>query len=259
MSVVQIVVPMAGRGSRFADRGYTLPKALIDVAGRPMIDVVIRNLRPVAAHRFVFVVQAAQLRAHELGARLAEWAPGCRIATVDGVTEGAACTVLAAEPLLDADAPLMIANCDQWVDIDIDRYLGAFSASGADGTMLTMEAHDPKWSFVEPRADGTVARVVEKQVISDIATVGVYNFARAGDFCSGARQMIAAERRVNGEFYVAPVYNELIDAGARITWYPVAADGAGMHGLGTPDDLDAFLASAHVAKAVDGRECTVAT
>src|SRR5204862_340389 len=146
---LQIVVPMAGRGSRFTEAGYTLPKPLIDVAGRAMIDVVISNLRPSRPHTFTFLVQAEQVRDHDLATRLAEWAPGCTVLPLQGVTEGAACTVLTARDHLDPGAPLMIANCDQWVDTDVDAYLDAFDRSGAAGSMMTMWADDPKWSFAE--------------------------------------------------------------------------------------------------------------
>lgn len=248
---LQIVVPMAGRGSRFAQQGYALPKPLIDVGGRAMIDVVIANLRPTREHTFTFIVQAEHIREHALDQRLQEWAPGCTVVPLDGVTEGAACTVLTARAGLDPEAPLMIANCDQWVDCDVEAYLDDFDRCGGSGTMMTMWADDPKWSFAEIDGDGWVRRVVEKQVISNIATVGIYNFRRAGDFLAGADRMIAEDRRVNGEFYVAPVYDELIAGGGRVGVYAVDRDGrTGMFGLGTPEDLEAFLAGPQLAVAV---------
>lgn len=239
---LQIVVPMAGRGSRFSKDGYQLPKPLIDVAGSPMIEVVIANLRPSRPHRFVFVVQEAHVSEFGVDEVLERATPGCSIARIDHITRGAACTVLEAEPLLDPDAPLMIANCDQWVDASIDDYLGAFDGCGTDGFMMVMPHDDPKWSFAAVGPDGWVTRVAEKEPISDMATVGVYNFATAASFVTAARQMIGAERAVNGEFYVAPVYNELIGGGARVAVWNVETSGPAMYGLGTPDDLQRFLA-----------------
>jgi dTDP-glucose pyrophosphorylase len=239
--MLQIVVPMAGRGSRFTEAGYALPKPLIDVGGRPMIDVVIDNLRPRRPHRFVFVVQAEQIRDFDLDARLRDWAPGCDVVGLDHVTQGAACTVLTTRELLDPDLPLMTANCDQWVDMDIDRYLDHFDGTGVDGFLMTMPADDPKWSYAELDERGWVTRVVEKEVISRNATVGIYNWSRAGDFLHHADAMIAADRRVNGEFYVAPVYSEQIAAGAHVEVLDVDAEGQAMWGLGTPADLTAFL------------------
>lgn len=239
-SLLTIVIPMAGRGSRFAVQGYPDPKPLIPVEGVPMIRLVIENLRPSRPHRFVFVCQSEHVEAYGLTEKLEDWAPGCAIVTLNGVTEGAACTVLAARCEIGS-GPLMIANSDQYIDVSIDDYLEAMDA-GFDGLIMTMKADDPKWSFVGFGPDGAVDRVVEKEVISDEATVGIYNFASGPDFLAAADAMIASDLRVNGEFYVAPVYNTLIEQGARIAVYNVGGVGSGMYGLGTPADLDAFLA-----------------
>lgn len=238
--MLNIVVPMAGRGSRFAVAGYTDPKPLIPVHGTPMIQLVIENLRPPVAHRFIFVCQVEHVAAYELDRLLAQWAPGSTIVAIDGVTEGAACTVLTAREHIDSDDALIIANSDQFVDHRMADYVEALG--DLDGLIMTMTADDPKWSFVEKDAEGLVTRVVEKEVISDEATVGIYSFARGRDFVRAADAMIAADERVNGEFYVAPVYGELIADGARIGTLAIGSVGAGMYGLGTPDDLDAFLA-----------------
>lgn len=239
--MLTIVVPMAGRGSRFADAGYSLPKPLIPILGMPMIRLVIGNIRPSMAHKFVFIVQSSIAQAYGLRELLPSWAPGSVLIEIDGITEGAACTVLAARSEIAAETPLMIANSDQYISIDIDHYLSAAAAPEHDGFIMTMKAHDPKWSFVGIGPSGFVDRVVEKRVISDQATVGIYNFSRGGDFISAADAMIAAERRVNGEFYVAPVYNELIARGARIGTYDIGTEAGGMYGLGTPADLELFL------------------
>ncbi|MCJ2033221.1 glycosyltransferase family 2 protein [Methylobacterium sp. J-068] len=242
-----IVIPMAGRGSRFAVAGYKDPKPLIPVKGVPMIRLVIENLRPSRPHRFVFICQRDHVADYKLAELLPTWAPGCAIVELDGITEGAACTVLAAADEI-SDAPLMIANSDQYVDVAIDDYL-AVQDQGYDGLIMTMTAHDPKWSFVGLNAEGLVTTVVEKQVISDEATVGIYNFARGHDFLRGARRMIADGKRVNGEFYVAPVYNEIIAEGARIAISNVGTDTAGMYGLGIPADLEYFVSQPVAARA----------
>lgn len=243
--MLNIVLPMAGRGSRFADAGYDLPKPLIPVLGAPMIELVIANLTPKRPHRFHFLARREHVEGFGLAERLAAWAPGSTLTLVEDVTEGAACTVLLARAGIDNDDALMIANCDQYVDTDIDAYLDAMGA--ADGLIMTMWADDPKWSFVRRDAGGRVVEVVEKVVVSNEATVGVYNFARGADFVRAAEAMIAAGRRVNGEFYVAPAYDELIAEGAEIRCHDI---GAGMHGIGVPADLDAFLATETAARAV---------
>lgn len=248
--MINIVLPIAGRGSRFADAGYSLPKPLIPVHGVPMIEAVVRNVRPAAAHRFIFVALAEHLAHLDMRRTLERAAPGCQVVPVPSVTEGAACTVLLARAFIDTDDPLMLANSDQWVDVDINGYLAAMDAASADGLIMTMTANDPKWSFVGLDRRGFVTRVVEKEAISDEATVGIYNFRRGSDFVRAADEMIAKNLRVNNEFYVAPVYNELIRDGARIAIHNVGREGAGMYGLGIPRDLDVFLADPVSLKAV---------
>lgn len=250
--MLNIVIPMAGRGKRFADAGYALPKPLIPIHGVPMIRLVIANLAPACPHRFHFLVLGEQVERHGLDARLQEWAPGSEIVVVDRVTDGAACTVLLARDLIDDDTPLMIANCDQYIDTDIDAYLE--SLGSADGLIMTMWADDPKWSFVRRDAEGRVVEVVEKEVVSNEATVGIYNYRRGADFVAGAEAMIAADIRVNGEFYVAPVYNEIIRRGGEVCCHGIGRAGAGMHGIGTPRDLRDFCASPISMKAVRFQE-----
>lgn len=243
--MINIVVPMAGLGSRFSRAGYAQPKPLIPVLGRTMIELVVDNLRPATAHRFIFVCQRAHEATHGVGALLRRIAPGCEIVLIDGVTEGAACSVLLADAAIDDAQPLLIANCDQYVDAAIDAFLAQAAAPGIDGTIMTMPGTDPKWSYVRRGPDGRVVEVREKAVISNEATVGIYHFRRGSDFVRGARAMIARDERVNGEFYVAPVYNELIGNGARVAAYDI---GSAMFGIGTPQDLEAFLAHASAGR-----------
>lgn len=241
--VLNIVVPMAGRGQRFVDAGYDLPKPLIPVHGQPMIARVIKNITPRTPHRFIFIALAEHLRSHDLAAKLAAWSPGCAIVPVTSVTEGAACTVLLAEKEIDSDAPLLIANCDQWVVCDMDSFVAEQASRGLDGLIMTMTATDLKWSFVHMDARGLVTDVQEKKPISDQATVGIYMYRRGRDFVAAAHAMIKKNIRVNNEFYVAPVYNEMIATGARLGCFSIGTVEDGMHGLGTPDDLTAFLAN----------------
>lgn len=256
--MLTIVIPMAGRGSRFADAGYELPKPLLPIHGVPMVEIVVRNLAPSEPARFVFVCRREHLAAYGVEAGLRHAAPGCEIVAIDEVTEGAACTVLLAAHAIDPDDVLVIANSDQWVDHAMDASLHKLRADGLDGLIFTMAANDPKWSYVELDAAGRVCNVVEKEVVSEEATVGIYLFARGGDFLRAARAMIAADRRSNGEFYVAPAYNELIAAGAVIGIDNVGSDGDGMYGLGVPDDYETFLGLAISRRAAGGQEAMAA-
>ena len=236
--MLNIVIPMAGRGSRFAEAGYIMPKPLIDVHGRYMIEYVIENLKPNREHRFIFICQEEHLQKYDLKEKLEQLSPNCEVISIDHITEGAACTVLLAEKFIDNDDELMIANSDQYVDTDINSYLDAMKVY--DGLIMTMPADDPKWSFIKYNQDGFVTEVREKEVISNEATVGIYNYKRGKDFVLYAKQMIAKNARVNNEFYVAPAYNEMISDGLKIVYHDV---GEKMYGLGVPADLEVFLSS----------------
>lgn len=255
--MLNIVVPMAGAGSRFAREGYSDPKPLIPVGGVPMIRLVIENLRPKCAHRFIFICQAAHVVQYDLTTKLQAWAGAAANAApaivigIDGLTEGAACTVLKATELINNTDPLMIANSDQWCDIDINAYLDRMTQGGLDGLIMTMKASDPKWSFVGLNNQRLVSRVIEKEVISDEATVGIYNYGCGADFVLAAEAMIAANERVNNEFYVAPVYNRLIANGAKVGIYNIGSEAAGMYGLGIPSDLNLFTSLSVHRKALE--------
>jgi NDP-sugar pyrophosphorylase family protein len=241
MSMLQIVIPMAGRGSRFANAGYTTPKPLIPLGGRPMIEWVIENIRPRRAHRFIFLCVAEHLQAFpDVPAALRRLCPGCEIVPVKTVTEGAACTVLLAREFIDNSNALMIANSDQLVELDINDYLAAGDAPGVGGLIMTFWSDHPKWSYCRMRPNGDVEEVVEKKVVSNEATVGIYNFRAGRDYVRAADAMIAANLRVNNEFYVAPTYNQLIAAAARVITMKTGREGDGMHGVGTPEDLERF-------------------
>jgi NDP-sugar pyrophosphorylase family protein len=248
--MLNIVMPMAGRGKRFADAGYSIPKPLIPIHGKPMTQVVLENLRPTQKHQFIFIIQREHASEFGFDKYLTGWAPGSKIIFVDQVTEGAACTVLLARELINNDSPLMIANCDQWVDIKIDDYLKTMESEKGDGLIMTMWADHPKWSYVRFDANGDVQELVEKEVVSNEATVGIYNFRKGSDFTRSAEAMIAKNFRVNGEFYVAPAYNEMISEGVKIAIHNVGKEYAGMYGLGTPQDLEWFIENKISEKAV---------
>ena len=238
--MLNIVIPMAGRGSRFLSAGYTVPKPLIPVCGRPMIEVVINNLRPRCDHRFFFICLEEHVETYSLLPKLQAYAPGASVICIEDVTAGAASTVLRAKEHIDSNDPLMIANSDQWVDVDVNDYLDKMMSNDIDGLIMTMWANDPKWSFLRANPEGLVVDVVEKQVISNEATVGIYNFRKGGDFVMASENMISKNIRVNNEFYVAPVFNELIQTGKKIGYWNIGREGEGMYGLGLPADLELF-------------------
>ena len=239
--MLNIVIPMAGRGSRFAEAGYKDPKPLIPVHGKPMIQVVVENLMPKYEHRFIFICQNQHIKDYDLVPKLKSMAKNVEIIGIDGITEGQVCTVLKAKHLIDNDEPLMTANSDQYIDFDINDYLSVMDDKNLDGLIMTMKADDPKWSYAKTDKDGFVVETAEKKVISENATVGIFNFRCGKDLVRSAEQMIADNIRVNNEFYTCPCYNYLIREGKKIGIYGIGEEYKGMYGLGIPNDLDFFL------------------
>lgn len=232
---------MAGRGERFSKAGYTTPKPLIPIHGIPMIAYVLSNLRPHQEHRWILLCQSQHIENFDLVNILHKHCDNATIVHVNTTTAGAACTVLLAKEQINNDEPLMIANCDQYIDIDINSYLQAFDNSSLDGMIMTMTASDPKWSYVRTDNSGIACEVAEKTVISPEASVGIYNFRTGKQFVDAAEDMINKQLRVNNEYYVAPVYNEIIAEGGRVGIFNIGNNGCAMHGLGIPDDLESFI------------------
>ena len=233
---MNVLIPMAGAGSRFEQAGYTFPKPLIDVDGKPMIQVVTDNLNIDA--KYIFIVQKEHYEKYNLKHLLGLITnDNCEIVQVDGLTEGAACTTLLAKEFIDNDEPLVIANSDQFVEWDSNEFMYSMVADNVDGGMLTFQATHPKWSFAKLGEDGFVCEVAEKKPISNIATVGVYYWTKGSDYVKYTEQMIDKDIRTNNEFYVCPVFNEAIKDGKKIKIFEIEK----MWGLGTPEDLKGYL------------------
>jgi dTDP-glucose pyrophosphorylase len=236
--MLNIVIPMAGAGSRFVDAGYTVPKPFIDVLGKPMIYHVLENLR-VPQSTFILLVRREHLESHAPIVRDIEAKFSVKIVVVEKLTEGAACTVLYAHRLINNETPLLIANSDQIVDIDINSYLADAAKRKLDGSVLTFEDDNAKWSYAKINEAGFITEIREKKVISNNATVGIYYFTRGDDFVGNALDMIVRNVRVNNEFYVAPVYNYGIAQDKKYGIFTVTK--SAMHGTGTPEDLNAYI------------------
>jgi dTDP-glucose pyrophosphorylase len=232
---MNVLIPMAGAGSRFAQAGYSFPKPLIEVNRKPMIQVVIENLNIEA--RYIFLVQKEHYEKYNLKQLLNILTPNCEIVQVDGVTEGAAVTTLLAKEYINNNEPLLIANSDQYVEWNSNECLYSFTTDQIDGGIVTFKSTHPKWSFAKLGEDGFVAEVAEKNPISDNATVGIYYWKHGKDYVKYAEQMIQNNTRVNNEFYVCPVFNEAIKDNKKIKIKEIEK----MWGIGTPEDLLYFL------------------
>jgi HAD superfamily hydrolase (TIGR01509 family) len=232
---MNVLIPMAGAGSRFEKAGYTFPKPLIEVRGKPMIQWVVDNLNVEA--KYIFIVQKSHFEKYNLKDTLNNFCPNNEIVQIDGITEGAACTTLLAKQYIDTEDSLIIANSDQFVEWNSEEFIYTSTTGDLDGNILTFKSTHPKWSYAKINELGYVSEVAEKRPISDIATVGIYYWRHGSDYVKYAEQMINKNVRVNNEFYVCPVFNEAIADGKKIRTYNIEK----MWGLGTPEDLEYFL------------------
>ena len=235
---LNIVIPMAGLGSRFSVKGYIKPKPFIDVLGKPMIEHVLENLYIPNAKYFLIVRKEHFEKESEIIDEIKR-KYNVEFILINQLTEGSACTVLHAQNYINHDLPLIIANSDQIVDFNLNEFL--VKANKKDGCILTFidDSLDSKWSFVKINESEEAIQVKEKEAISNIATVGIYYFKTGLDFINATYEMIHKNDRVNNEFYTCPVYNYLIQKGLKIGIYMIEKNN--MHGIGTPEDLDKYL------------------
>jgi beta-phosphoglucomutase-like phosphatase (HAD superfamily)/dTDP-glucose pyrophosphorylase len=232
---MNVLIPMAGAGTRFEQAGYTFPKPLIEVLGKPMIQLVVENINVDARH--IFICQKKHYEKYNLQHVLKLIQPNCEIVQVDGITEGAACTTLLAKEFINNDEQLLIANSDQYVEWDSNEFLYACNSDSIDGGILTFYNTHPMWSYAKIDQYGFVTEVAEKVPISTYASVGIYSWAHGSDYVKYAEQMIRKNIRTNNEFYVCPVFNEAIADGKKFKIFNIDK----MEGLGTPEQLNAFI------------------
>ena len=232
---LRILIPMAGKGSRFSEKGYVFPKPLVEINKKPMIQVVIENLN--IECEYIFLVQKEHIQKYNIDKMLQLIQPNSKIVELDGITEGAASTTLLAKNFINDDNPLLIANSDQYIEWDSNEVMYRFINKDVDGGILIFESTHPKWSYAKTDENGYVVEVAEKNPISNNATVGIYYWKKGSDYVKYAESMIKKNIRVNNEFYVCPVYNQAIEDNKKIIVEKVES----MWGIGTPEDLEVFL------------------
>lgn len=235
---LNVMLPMAGLGKRFAEAGYEVPKPFIDVAGMPMVERVLRNVPP---HDSLYLLALEEHRPYVekwVSSIIRAYPPReITMQYLAEVTQGSACTVLEAEGFLPDDGELLVVNCDQWNDYSAEHFLSYVRRMNADGAVLTFRGSGTQFSYLQQYDDGVVSAVAEKEPISRDALAGHFYWREAQACFKCIRQMIDAEQTVNGEYYLAPAFNQMILAGARVLAYQVARHVS----MNTPEDLKEAL------------------
>ena len=240
---IQLILPMAGKGSRFSEIGYLEPKPMLPIGDFPMFLTVLANVYDIRIYSITIVKQESLELNLDLKALFTPMGIKVNLVNLLTFTDGAASTVEFGLTNLDSDLPVVIVNSDQYVVGNLVSFYDALVSGLYSGVILGMNDTDPKWSYMRLNKDGFVSEVVEKVVVSNLATVGIYGFASA-QLCRNAISLMKElEFRVNGEFYVAPAYNFLPADSKPIHHINLGAVGDVMFGLGIPIDYESFLSS----------------
>jgi NDP-sugar pyrophosphorylase family protein len=248
MNAYNLVIPMAGMGTRFLAEGYTTPKPLLPVGMYRMFEVVIANFASEQLASISMVAPKSFNLAPDVRALSEKLGKPVHLIEVSSVTNGPAESAFLGLRYLEEETPIVIANSDQFLDFSPKDWIDSVLRSTSQGSILCMRDSDPKWSYARVGPDGLAQEVVEKQVISDLATCGVYFFRSSQIFKEGFRAIQAKDERVNGEFYVAPVYNELIKQGLEVSVFDLGPVSEVMFGLGIPADYLAFINSGMIGR-----------
>jgi dTDP-glucose pyrophosphorylase len=233
-----ILVPMAGGNDAFKEKGYAHVKWLVEIRGKPMVEHVWENLRPLQATKCVFVIRKEDAARHRLADVLRLMDPGASIVQTENPTGGAACTALLGIAHLDPEDELIITNGDQLLQADLSAIVAGFRARNLDAGAIVFDSVHPRWSFLRTNEEGLVVEAAEKRPISRHATAGFYYFKHARDFIDAAMNMIRKDANVNGMFFVCPAFNEMVLKHARIGLHQIPRQS--YRSLGTPQDVEQF-------------------
>lgn len=244
--MLNIVLPIAGRGRRFTDAGHP-PAPLLQVHGTPLIEAVVRSVRPKAAHHVVFVAAREHLDGLALRQTLRRIAPGCTIVPIERGTDCSVRATLMAREAIDNGEALLVAEPGQWVEADVDALLDALNRHVSDGAILTAKAGRAARPAVTLE-DGVVLAITDQAAGEVVA--GIYVFRHGRDFVGAAERLLAKARRLDTLFHLAQVCQELVTTGARLTTQSAGDHDAVVHAISEPADLDRFLADPASLRAV---------
>ena len=233
--MVNVVIPMAGFGTRFPKEKYYLPKPLIDINGKPMITRAIESLDIDGQYYFVLRNDDFLKIIQDVISKTVK-SPIFKV--IDSKTEGPACSVLLLKDYINNDNELITANCDQIMEWNNKLFF--HNVRLYDGAVVTYYSDTDKNSYVKLDRAGKVVKFAEKEVISNISLNGIHYWKKGNYFVNSTELMISAnDRAPNGEFYIAPSYNYMIDQGYDIGIFHIPIEQH--HAVGVPVDLERYI------------------
>jgi dTDP-glucose pyrophosphorylase len=215
---MNILVLAAGGSEAFHQAGYSFPKNLVEIENRPLLQRVLENLAPLRklGAKFHIVLRREECLKYHTDQVVRLLDSEAKVVLSPSKTSGAACTALLAAAHIDNEEPLLLANGDQLLLHDHVALMEQFLSMKWDGGIPVFDDVHPRYSYVKLGDDNLVVEAAEKRPISRHASAGRYFFRNGSTFVRCAKKMILKDAQVEGNFYVCPVYNELVLAGGKI-------------------------------------------
>lgn len=237
--MINIVIPMAGRGERFREQGFETPKPLIEFNGKTMIEYAVESLD--IRGKFIFIVykyseESYNIRIREILNRIVN---NPIIIEIDYITDGPASSALLAKDYINNDDELIVTNCDQIMKWNVDDFLSYKNNNKFDGIVVTYESNTNKNSFIQLDENGLGIKLAEKKVISNISLNGIHYWRKGLFFINSVEKMISKNIRVNNEFYISMTYNEMINDKLLVSNYHI--NKCEHIAVGTPEDLKYYI------------------
>ena len=228
---------MAGLGCRFLNNGYSVPKPIINVLGKPMVQQAVEKLGIKGS--LIFCILKEHDDKYHIEDILVSLYPECKVVVIDSITEGPVCSCLSAKEHLNNDIPLIIANCDQYMIWNPKLFLDFIESTKPDGCVVTYRSRKTNNSYARIGENDLVDLIREKVVISKYSLNGIHYWRKGRFFVDSAEEMIRCNDRTKNEFYVAPTYNYMIGKNKKVSIFNL--DENQHHAIGTPEDLNIFL------------------
>ena len=214
---MNILIPMAGLGSRFPSHTYPMPKPLIEVNGEPMISKAIKSLNLDGNYFFVIAKNQFTSLVEET---ITAIKPSSKFIEIDYITEGPANSALLFRDQINTGEELVIANCDQIMEWNSENFL--HNVRLYDGAVVTYHTDTDKNSYARLDKNGLVVEIREKEVISNVSLNGIHYWKKGSHFVNSADKMMELQDRApNGEFYIGPTYNHMIRQGLKVGIYHI--------------------------------------